>query len=95
MTVIILRRTTSSPEESLGSNLQWDTVLLSSASATSAEGASGEIKPHANKLCKDVKATEVMGPVDNGDRIMAKKGVRRSKRGMADMSGKITWSVLI
>jgi hypothetical protein len=86
MTVIILSSTTSSPDVSLASNLQCDTVLLRSASATSAESAVGEMSPHANKLCNEDNAADVMGPVDRGERIMAKNGANSSVSGIAETS---------
>lgn len=76
MTVIILSSTTSSPDESLASNLQCEMVLLNSARATSSAGDSDEMSPFTKKLWRDESAVEVIGPVESGDLRMAKKGVR-------------------
>jgi hypothetical protein len=86
MTVMIFSKTTSSPEESLVSNLQCDTVLLSSIRAGSSDGAFKEMRPQTKKLCRDERAAEDMGPVDNGDRIMEKKGDRRVVNGKCVIS---------
>jgi len=93
MIAIILNRTTSSPEESLGSNLQWEIVALSSAKAVSTDGESNVIKPDKNMECSEDKAAEVIGPVDSGERMMAKKGERREDKGMLRMSK--LWSRVI
>lgn len=71
---MILSRTTSSPEESLASNLQWDTVLLNSVRAWSREGECAVMRPQTKKLCSADSAVDVIGPVDKGDRMIAKKG---------------------
>lgn len=86
---MILKRTTSSPDESLGSNLQWEIVALSSARAFSTEGESRVIKPDKNMECNEVNAVDVIGPVDSGERMIAKKGERRDDKGMLRMSK--TW----
>ena len=86
MVVMILNRTTSSPEESLGSNLQWEMVALSSAKAVSTDGESNVIKPDKNMECSEDNAAEVIGPVDSGERMIAKKGERREDKGMLRMS---------
>jgi hypothetical protein len=83
---MIRRRTTSSPEESLASNLQRDTVLLSSTKAVSREREPEDMRPQTKKLCRAESAAEVMGPVDNGERIMAKKGANKVGKGTVDMS---------
>ena len=83
---MILNRTTSSPDESLGSNLQWEMVALSSARAFSADGESKVIKPDKNTECNEDSAAEVIGPVDSGERMIAKKGERREDNGMFRMS---------
>jgi hypothetical protein len=86
MMVKILKSTTSSPEESLASNLQCDTVLLSSAIPCSRDTESEDMMPTTKKLCKEDSALEVIGPVDSGDRIMAKNGARSVVNGMVIMS---------
>lgn len=83
---MILNRTTSSPDESLGSNLHCDMVALSSASAFSTDGESNVIKPDKNMECNEDSAVEVIGPVDSGERMIAKKGERRDDKGMVWMS---------
>ena len=86
MITMILDRTTSSPDESLGSNLQWEMVALSSARAFSTDGESNVIKPDKNIECNEDNAAEVIGPVDSGERMIAKKGERREVKGMLRMS---------
>ena len=81
ITVMIFKRTTSSPEESLASNLQLDNALLSSESAAWSETEVEQKRPHRKKLWRDVSAVEVMGPVDNGERMMARNGERSVLRG--------------
>lgn len=83
---MILNKTTSSPDESLGSNLQWEMVALSSARAFPTDGESNVIKPDRNRECSEDNATEVIGPVDSGERIIAKNGERREERGTLRMS---------
>ena len=73
---MILSSVTSSPEESLASNLQRDTVLLSSLSAGSKPMAPGQMRSHWKKLCSAERAAEVIGPVESGERMIAKKGAR-------------------
>lgn len=75
---MIFSSTTSSPDESLASNLQCEIVLLRSINATSIASDSGKIKPHMKKLCIADNAADVMGPVDSGERSIEKKGARRS-----------------
>ena len=82
MIAMILNRTTSSPDESLGSNLQWEMVALSSAMALSTDSESKVIKPDKNTECNEDSAAEVIGPVDSGERMIAKKGERREDKGM-------------
>lgn len=82
MTVMILSSVTSSPDESLASNLQRETVLLRSLSAGSRAKASGWSRPHWKKVCSDVSAADVMGPVESGERMIAKKGPRRVVTGI-------------
>lgn len=77
MTAMIFSNTTSSPDESLVSNLHREIALLSSDNAAVKESASELISPQTKKLCRDVRAVEVIGPVDKGDRMMAQKGERR------------------
>lgn len=79
---MILSSVTSSPDESLASNLQRETVLLRSLSAGSRANASGVNRPHWKKVCSDVSAAEVMGPVESGERMIAKKGPRRAVSGI-------------
>jgi hypothetical protein len=86
MIAMILNRTTSSPDESLGSNLQWETVALSSARPFSTDCESNVIKPDKNMECNDDNAVEVIGPVDNGERMIAKNGERREVKDMSRMS---------
>jgi hypothetical protein len=86
MIVMILNRTTSSPEESLGSNLQWEIVALSSAMAFSTDSEPNVIKPDKNMECNEVSAVEVIGPVDSGERMIAKNGKRREVNGMLRIS---------
>lgn len=86
---MIFRRTTSSPDESLASNLQCEMVLLSSIKAASSALDSGEIKPHMKKLCNADSAAEVMGPVDNGERRIEKKGARSSGSSVSRTSGEV------
>ena len=51
-------------------------VLLSSDKAAAMEGESSVINPETKKLCSDASAAELMGPVDSGERRMAKNGAR-------------------
>jgi hypothetical protein len=51
-------------------------VLLSSTRACSSAIELEEMSPQTKRLCNADRAAEVMGPVDKGDRIMAKKGAR-------------------
>jgi hypothetical protein len=83
---MILSKTTSSPDESLASNLQCDTVLLNSVSATSKDTEVGDIRPQTKKQCNDEIAADVMGPVDKGDRIIAKNGAKRVGNGKLSTS---------
>lgn len=90
---MILNKTTSSPEESLASNLQCETVLLNSVSAGSNDIEFADIRPQAKKLCRDESAVDVIGPVDKGDRIIAKKGAKRVGSGRISMSIQCAQSV--
>jgi hypothetical protein len=81
MIAMILKRTTSSPDESLGSNLQWEMVALSSARAISKDGESNVIRPDMNRECNEDNVAEVIGPVDSGERMIAKNGERRVDKG--------------
>lgn len=76
MTVMILSMTASSPDESLASNLQFEMVELSSASAESRSTVEGDMRPQTKKLCNAERDADVIGPVDRGDRMMAKNGAR-------------------
>lgn len=89
MTAIILSSTTSSPDESLVSNLHREIALLSSESAAVRESAPGPMRPQTKRLCKDVRAVEVIGPVDNGDRMIAQNGERTVGRGRLVTANKI------
>lgn len=71
---MILSRVTSSPEVSLASNLHRDTVLLSSLRQASKDTEVGPRRQHWKKLCSEVKAADVIGPVERGERMIAKKG---------------------
>ena len=85
-TVMILNMTSSSPEESLASNLQCDTVLLNSVNAASRSTEFAFMRPQTKKLCKAASAVDVMGPVDNEDRTIAKKGASRVFKGSCAIS---------
>ena len=87
MTVMILRRTTSSPDESLASNLQLERALLNSARELPSEMASWWKSLHRKKLCRAVRAAEVIGPVDSGERMIARNGERSVPIGNECMSG--------
>src|SRR6266478_349917 len=74
MTVSIRSNTTSSPEESLASNLQWETDELTAARATSTDGSLFKKRPQEKKECRADRAADVIGPVDKGERMMERKG---------------------
>jgi hypothetical protein len=74
--------TTSSPEESLASNLQFETVDESSARAISSDEESGAMTPAWKNVCRAERAADVIGPVDSGERMIAKKGARTVVRGI-------------
>ena len=61
-------------------------MLLNSFKTASMDGESGENRPQAKKLCSAESADEVIGPVDKGDRRIAKKGARRSVRSACRIS---------
>jgi hypothetical protein len=86
MTVSIRSSTTSSPEESLASNLQWETEELTAARATSTDGSFFKKNPQEKNECRAERAAEVMGPVERGDRMTARKGERISVRDMDETS---------
>jgi hypothetical protein len=44
------------------------------------------MRPQTKKLCRAESAAEVIGPVDSGERIMAKKGARRDGKGNESIS---------
>jgi hypothetical protein len=44
------------------------------------------MSPHTKKLCNAESAADVMGPVDKGDRIMAKKGANKVGNGTVIIS---------
>lgn len=81
MTDIIRRSTTSSPAKSLASNLQLTIVLLKLARAGLMPTDVGWMSPDTKKVCKDMKAAEVIGPVEREDRINARNGLRRAVKG--------------
>ena len=54
------------------------------ASCTDSE--SNVIKPDENIECSEDNAVEVIGPVDNGERMIAKKGERREVNGRLRIS---------
>ena len=47
------------------------------------------MRPHWKKLWSALRAAEVIGPVDNGDRMIAKKGPRRVVKGSDRISSVI------
>ena len=61
-------------------------MLLKSIRACSRFGEPGRIRPQTKMPCKDESAVEVIGPVDRGERMMAKKGARRIVRSTSLMS---------
>lgn len=50
-------------------------------SAFSRAGDSRVMRPHENNECTELNAADVIGPVDSGERIIAKKGDRRDVNG--------------
>ena len=86
MTVSIRSNTTSSPEESLASNLQWEMAELTAARATSTDESFLKKKPQAKNVCRAERAAEVMGPVDRDERMMERKGASTSVRDTDDIS---------
>ena len=50
--------------------------------AFSTDSESKVIKPDKNTECNEDSAAEVIGPVDSGERMIAKKGERREDKGM-------------
>ena len=87
ITAMMRYNTASSPDASLASNLQLDTVLLSSARTGSRSEASGEMNPDTKKVWIAANAAEVIGPVDSGERIKAKKGDNRDVSEIESSSG--------
>ena len=73
--------TTSSPAESLGSNLQWATVWLRLDRAGRISVEEVSIIPEIKNVYNELRAVEVIGPVDNGDRMRSKKGSSTSVSG--------------
>src|SRR5712672_2029735 len=61
MMVSIRSNTTSSPEESLASNLQWEMAELTAARATSTDESFLKKKPKAKKVCRAEREAEEMG----------------------------------
>ena len=86
MTVMILSKTTSSPDESLASNLQCDTVLLNSVNATSKDKEFEDMRLQTKKECREERAADVIGPVDKDERMISKKGAKRVGSGKLSMS---------
>jgi hypothetical protein len=86
MTVSIRSNTTSSPEESLASNLQWETEELTATRATSTDVSLFKKRPQEKKECRAERAADVMGPVDRGERMMERKGAIISVRDMDETS---------
>jgi len=89
MTLIIFSRTTSSPEESLVSNLQCETVLLRSTRACSRPIEVGAMSPQMKKVWRADNAADVIGPVERGDRIIAKNGARITGSAIVVMSSRM------
>jgi hypothetical protein len=56
-------------------------VLLNSVSAASRDIEEDDMRLQTKKLCRDKRAVDVMGPVDKGDRIIAKNGANREGSG--------------
>lgn len=54
--------------------------------AFSTDSESNVIKPDKNMECNEDNAVEVIGPVDSGERMIAKKGDRREVNGMVWIS---------
>ena len=44
------------------------------------------MKPETKNVYSEARAAEVIGPVDSGDRMMAKNGERRVGKGKAEIS---------
>jgi hypothetical protein len=44
------------------------------------------MRPQTKKLCRAESAAEVIGPVDSGERMIAKKGASRDGRGNESIS---------
>ena len=61
-------------------------MLLSSVRAASNDTELIEMRPQTKKLCRAESAADVMGPVERGERMMAKKGARRSGKGTVSIS---------
>ena len=61
-------------------------MALSSTRAFSTDGEPKVIKPDKNTECNEDNAAEVIGPVESGERMIAKKGERREDKGMLRMS---------
>jgi hypothetical protein len=61
-------------------------VALSSVRAFSTDSESNVIKPDKNRECNEDRAVDVIGPVDNGERMIAKKGDSSEVKGMVRMS---------
>ena len=61
--------------------------------AFSTEGESKVIKPDKNMECREDNAAEVIGPVDSGERMIAKNGESREVKAIFWMSK--GWSALV
>ena len=59
---------------------------LSSIKAASKQREVGDISPQTKKLCKAERDADVMGPVDRGDRRIAKNGASSSVKSICRMS---------
>ena len=62
-------------------------MLLNSVNAASKDGEVGDISRQTKKQCREARDADVMGPVDKGDRMIAKNGAKRTG------SGKLSTSV--
>jgi len=59
---------------------------LTAARATSTDVSSFRKRPEVKKVCRAERAADVMGPVDRGERTMARKGARISMRDIDEIS---------
>lgn len=86
ITLRILRVTTSSDETSLASNLHRATAPLNSLRAVFSSTEERDIKPASKKDDIEFKATEVIGPVERGERISARNGSNISSNGSCSIA---------